>query len=168
VGQDLCDDVRTTLVAETCADAVQNAVEAAAASIASRTGVSDPAAWRWGALHRARFENPLQALFPFNPEFSVGPLPNDGGLYTVDVANFSVRPGTDFVQRSGANLRIATELAPGAIRWRAVIPGGNDEDPASPDASDQIEAWLLNQPGDQPYAAADVDAAAVARITLGP
>jgi penicillin amidase len=167
-GQDLCDDVRTPLVAETCADAVQNAIEAAAASIASRTGVSDPAAWRWGALHRARFENPLQALFPFNPEFSVGPLPNDGGLYTVDVANFPVRPGTDFVQRAGANLRMAVELAPGAVRWRAVIPGGNDEDPESPDAFDQIEAWLANQPGDQPYAAADVDAAAVARITLGP
>ena len=167
-GQDLCDDVRTPLVAETCADAVRNALEAGVAQIASRTGVSDPTGWRWGALHRARFENPLQALFPFNPEFSVGPLPNDGGLYTVDVANFSVRPGTDFVQRAGANLRIATELAPGAIRWRAVIPGGNDEAPSSPNASDQIEAWLTNQPGDQPYAAADVDAAAVARITLAP
>jgi penicillin amidase len=166
-GQDLCDDVRT-LPPEACADAVRNALEAAAASIASRTGVSDPSAWRWGALHRARFENPLQALFPFNPELSVGPHPNDGGLYTVDVANFSVRPGTDFLQRSGANLRMAVELAPGAVRWRAVIPGGNDESPASPNASDQIEAWLLNQPGDQPYAAADVDAAAVARITLGP
>ncbi|HSN92542.1 MAG TPA: penicillin acylase family protein [Anaeromyxobacteraceae bacterium] len=167
-GQDLCDDVRT-LQAETCADAVQNAVEAGAALVASRTGIADdPGAWRWGALHRVRFENPLQALFPFSPQLSVGPLPNDGGLYTVDVANLPVRPGTDFLQRSGANVRMAVELAPGAVRWRAVLPGGNDESPASRHASDQIEAWLLNQPGDQPYAAADVDAAAVARITLGP
>jgi penicillin G amidase len=167
-GTTLCDDVGTVGAVETCADVIAEALEAAISVGNTRLGTNDPNAWRWGRLHQAVFANPLQLFYPSRPEFSIGPLPNDGGLYTVDVANVAFRDNSTFQQGSGANIRFSAELDPAGVRWRGVIPGGEDVRPSHPNFRDQIDAWLANQPGDQPYTAAQVDAAAQARLTFVP
>jgi penicillin amidase len=164
-GEALCDAAGTAEV-ESCADAAVAALEAAVTRLAAdpRLAGRGPGEWYWGRVHQAVFRlDPLQQLFDLfgRTEFAEGPVPNDGGLYTVDVANFSLRPGTDFTQRSGPNVRFSAEMDPEGVRWRAVLPGGQDQDPASPlSTRNRLEAWLANQPGDQPYTAAEVAAAA--------
>jgi acyl-homoserine lactone acylase PvdQ len=93
------------------------------------------------------------------------------GLYTVDVANFSWNDdGPDgYFQHSGPNVRFSAEMiAPGNVVWRAVIPGGQPDFPQDPNYQSQIPLWLENAPGNQPWTAADVQAAAVNRILFQP
>ena len=59
---------------------------------------------------------------------------------------------------------MSTELAPGKVRWRAVIPGGQVDRPSDRNWEDQIPAWLENQPGDQPYSRDEVAAAGRYRV----
>ncbi|HYG67324.1 MAG TPA: penicillin acylase family protein, partial [Anaeromyxobacteraceae bacterium] len=68
----------------------------------------------------------------------------------------------------GANVRFSAELDPAGVRWRGVIPGGQDERLADPNFRSQLEAWLGNQPGDQPYTRAQVEEAAQGRLTFAP
>jgi acyl-homoserine lactone acylase PvdQ len=104
------------------------------------------------------------------PDF--GPFPNDGGLFTVDVADFDVWSDT-FEQHSGPSVRIATELDPAGVRSRMVLPGGQVDRPpvagaaADPHYEDQVPAWLANQPGDQPFTQDEVVKAARTRIVFG-
>jgi len=172
-GQGLCDD-RTTPAVETCADMAVRALEDAVAflSQASVFGSADPAAWRWGRLHRVVFQNPVSQFGA--PFFDYGPFANDGGLYTVDVGNFSwsddgssgLAPERGFIQHAGPNVRFAAELGDSGVRWRAVLPGGESGFPGDPHYEDQIPAWLGNEKGDQPYTRAEVDAAATGRLVL--
>ncbi len=125
-----------------------------------------PGSWRWGDLHHVRFSS-LAA--PLLPDF--GPFPNDGGLFTVDVANFDLFDDR-FEQHSAGNVRIATELDPKGVRSRMVIPGGEVDRPgvagaqADPHYMDQVPAWLANDKGDQPFAEADVVKAATGRVVF--
>jgi acyl-homoserine lactone acylase PvdQ len=127
-----------------------------------------PSDWIWGRKHRATFNS---LLGDFTTVFDYGPFANDGGLYTVDVANFSWNnDGADgFVQRAGANVRFSAEMiAPGNVVWRAVIPGGQPDFVQDPNYQSQIPLWLTNAPGDQPSTAAEVQAAGVDRIVFRP
>jgi penicillin amidase len=127
-----------------------------------------PSDWIWGRKHRATFNS---LLGDFTTIFNHGPFANDGGLYTVDVANFSWNDdGPDgYFQHSGPNVRFSAEMiAPGNVVWRAVIPGGQPDFPQDPNYQSQIPLWLENAPGNQPWTAADVQAAAVNRILFQP
>jgi acyl-homoserine lactone acylase PvdQ len=159
-----------------CGDLVQGALEDTAAFLAARFPAKPVATVRWGDLHRVLFASPLSPLLPdFPPQGpglpDQGGLPNDGGLFTVDVANFSLFDDT-FTQRSGANVRIATELDPKGVRSRMVIPGGQVDRPGivgarqDPHYMDQVPAWLANAPGDQPFTPAEVARAARARVVF--
>ncbi len=131
-----------------------------------------PSDWRWGRLHGVVFTSPLSlAGVPF---FDDGPYANDGGLYTVDVANFDWTEdgspgGTElFIQHDGPNVRFSAELADGHVRWRAVIPGGQVDYSGDPHDRDQVPAWLANQPGDQPYLRSEVEAQMRSRLFFDP
>ena len=127
-----------------------------------------PSDWIWGRKHRVTFDS---LLGDFTSVFNYGPFANDGGLYTVDVANFSWNDdGADgFVQRAGANVRFSAEMiAPGNVVWRAVIPGGQPDFVQDPSYQGQIPLWLENAPGNQPWSAADVQAAGVRRLVFSP
>jgi acyl-homoserine lactone acylase PvdQ len=113
------------------------------------------------------FESPVRPLLP-----DFGPFPNDGGLFTVDVANFDLFADT-FEQHAGPNVRIATELDPKGVRSRMVIPGGQTDRPAlvagaqaDPHYMDQVPAWLANAPGDQPFSDDEVNKAAKRRLVF--
>ncbi len=134
-------------------------------------GTADPGRWRWGRTHRVVFDSLVGVPFQ-----SVGPFARQGGLYTVDVANFDwADDGSQtfddrhgFMVRHGPSVRFSAELAPGKVRWRAVIPGGESGFPGDPNYADQVPAWLGNARGDQPFARADVVAAAASKIELWP
>ncbi len=173
-GETLCDDVGTGAV-ETCADMAERALEDAVGFLAQASvfGTDDPAGWRWGRLHRLLLESPLSQLGV--PILDLGPYANDGGLYTVDVANFGWRddgsggfgPRQGFVQRAGPSVRFAAELVGGGtVRWRAVLPGGESGFPGDAHYADQLPAWLANAAGDQPYTRAEVEAQRTARLAF--
>jgi penicillin G amidase len=132
-------------------------------------GSSVPSDWIWGRKHRATFDSLLASAGI--TIFNHGPFANDGGLYTVDVANFSWNDAgpNGFFQHAGANLRFGAEMiAPGNVVWRAVIPGGPPDFPQDPNYQNQIPLWLENAPGNQPWTAAEVQAASVSRIRFMP
>lgn len=155
---------------ETCADMAVLALQEAVAFLSAQPEFGPsalPQDWLWGRLHRALFRSNLS---PTTTLLDYGPFANDGGLHTVDVANFSWSndgPG-GFTQGSGANVRFAAELGSSSIRWRAVIPGGQSGFAGDPNYMDQIPAYLANQPGDQPYARSEVEAAASRSVRFTP
>ncbi len=132
-------------------------------------GSASPSDWIWGRKHRVTFDSLLaSAGVGF---FNDGPFANDGGLYTVDVANFSWNDagGDGFIQHSGPNIRFSAEMiAPGNVVWRAVLPGGAPDFVQDPNYENQIPLWLSNAPGVQPWTAAEVQAAAVDRFVIRP
>lgn len=138
-------------------------------SSAEAFGSAIPTDWIWGRKHRATFDSLLDSAGV--SLFNYGPFANDGGLYTVDVANFSWNDdgGNGFVQHAGPNVRFSAEMiAPGNVVWRAVVPGGAPDHVQDPNYQNQIPLWLENAPGVQPWTAADVQAAAVDRFVFRP
>jgi penicillin amidase len=130
---------------------------------------SVPSDWLWGRKHRATFNSLLADAGV--TLFNYGPFANDGGLYTVDVANFSwTDDGADgFFQHAGANVRFSAEMiAPGNVQWQAVLPGGAPDFPGSPNYQNQVPLWLSNAPGPQPWTSAEVQAAAVTTLLFAP
>jgi penicillin amidase len=164
----LCDDVTTTGTVETCAQQAVAALEDAVAFLTQATvfGSANPADWLWGRKHRIYLSSTLAAVGVH--DLDVGPYANDGGLYTVDVANFSLsNDGPDgFVQSSGANVRFSVDLTPGNVRWRAVIPGGEAGYQTDPHFNDQTPLWLDNAPGDQPWGRSAAESAARRKLVL--
>jgi penicillin G amidase len=131
-------------------------------------GSTDPSTWLWGRKHRIYFRSNLaQAGVTL---FDYGPLANDGGLYTVDVANFSWSDaGPDgFVQANGANVRFVAEMTAGAVKWRAVLPGDEADNVGDPAYMSMVPAYLSNAPGNQPWTDAEVAAATVATLEFRP
>jgi penicillin amidase len=167
-GTALCDDVTTPGTVETCAQQAVAALDDTVGFLAQAGvfGTRSPADWLWGRKHRLYLSNTLANVGIH--DLDVGPYANDGGLHTVDVANFSWSDdGADgYVQRSGPNVRFTAELAPGAIRWRAVIPGGQVGYPTDPHFIDQLPLWLDNAPGDQTWGRAAAEKAAVSHLVF--
>ena len=164
----LCDDVTTAGTVETCAQTAVAALDDTVKFLSQATmfGSASPSDWLWGRKHRIVLAGTLAAVGIH--DLDVGPYANDGGLYTVDVANFSLADdgAQGYVQRSGANVRFSVDLTPGNVRWRAVIPGGEAGYQTDPHFNDQTPLWLDNAPGDQPWGRAAAEAAARSKIVL--
>jgi penicillin amidase len=156
--------------ADACAAVAVSALEDTVTFLSTEAFASAvPGDWIWGRKHRATFDS-LLASAGVNL-FNYGPFANDGGLYTVDVANFSWNDdGADgFVQRAGANVRFSAEMiGPGNVRWNAVLPGGQSGSAQSPNYQDQVPLWLSNEAGPQPWSSSEVQAAAVSRLVFQP
>ncbi|MCX5732109.1 MAG: penicillin acylase family protein, partial [Deltaproteobacteria bacterium] len=154
----------------TCAAVAVSALDDTVQFLSTQAFASSvPSDWIWGRKHRVTFDSLLADAGV--TLFNYGPFANDGGLYTVDVANFSWNDdGPDgFVQHAGANVRFSAEMiAPGNVVWRAVIPGGQPDSVQNENYQSQIPLWLSNAPGEQPWTAAQVQDAAVTRIVFRP
>ena len=126
----------------------------------------------WGKVHYVIFKSFLDGALnathvPGGGAFSLPPqpapfppgYPTDGGRFTVDVANFGLRPTTesDLAFGSGPNRRSVVEMGPtGPVRAKNVIPGGEDGVVGHPHYGDQINDWLADQTHDTLLATADV------------
>jgi len=90
-----CDDKRTPVV-ETCRGLLESSLTTALHELQVRTGSDEPNDWRWGDLHRARFDHPLFRAMPVLGAIANLWIETDGGEDTVN---------------RGA-MRIADEVAP--------------------------------------------------------
>jgi hypothetical protein len=143
---------------------------------ANSTNIDD---YLWGKVHYVVFSSFLDGQLndtriPGGGVFDLPPQPAafpfgysaDGARFTVDVANFGLRPTTEtsLAFGSGANRRSVVEMGPtGPVRAKNVIPGGDDGVVGRPHYGDQVNTWLGNGYHDTLLATADVVAAAASR-----
>jgi penicillin amidase len=137
----------------------------AVAELTARLG-PDMDRWRWGALHHARFEHPLQeAVDPAAARtLSVGDWPLGGSSSTPMAASYRAR---DFALTGGASFRMVLDV--GAWdRSRAVNTPGQSGDPASPHYRDLAPLWAEGGYFPLLYTRGAVEAATESRLRLRP
>lgn len=127
-----------------CRPLSARALEEAVAGLAAAQG-PDPAAWRWGRAHVARFEHPLLRFVPL-----LGPLARleaatggDGetvGRGGMDGGGGRRGAGGDFAHVHGAGLRLVADLAD-PDGTRAVIATGQSGHPMSRHWGDLLGLW---------------------------
>jgi len=102
----------------------------------------------WGRLHGMVLSSDLSGISSVFSDFDNPPpgeplWANDGGLFTVDVAN----PGQeDFVQTAGPTTRFVCEASANGPSCTLMLPGGQSGDIASPHYEDLLPGWLDNVP----------------------
>ncbi|MGB5694933.1 MAG: penicillin acylase family protein [Polyangiales bacterium] len=104
--------------------------------------------WAWGRLHGLQLSGDLSAISSVFTDYDNPPpgeplFANDGGLFTVDVANTGV---TDFVQRAGPSMRFVCEASPDGPTCTIQLPGGQSGDIDSANYEDLLFPYLRNQP----------------------
>ena len=139
---------------------------------------ADESRWQWGRLHTV-------TLTPNDGRpITEGPFANDGGWYTVDVANpsfakFSASRGGDgftsnFAHTAGASMRLVCATAQSRPteppRCTIDLPGRQRFfSGAVPAEADLMERhWLPNEPFPLRFSADDVTAAAIEMVELRP
>jgi acyl-homoserine lactone acylase PvdQ len=117
----------------------------------------DETQWAWGRLHGLQLSSDLSTFGIFeydNPPPGQPLFANNGGLFTIDVAN----PGTsDFVQTAGPSTRFVCEASPNGPTCTIQLPGGQSGDITSPNYEDLLFPYLANEPMPLVF---DIDAAA--------
>ncbi len=102
---------------------------------------SDPAKWRWGALHTVTFAHPLSAGLPAPVRglFDIGPFERAGDGYALNNGAYSLV--TPYALRSHASERMLVDLGD-LDNSRAVLPTGQSGQPLSKHWGDQTQLWL--------------------------
>ena len=134
-----CDDILTT-PRETCPGQFAAALERALDRLERDYG-TDPAAWRWGRAHQARFDHPLFSRLPWIGRWATLRIENDGGDFTVNQGG--MRFGNEdapFEQVHGPGYRAVYDLADldRSLFIQAVGQSGN---PFSPHYADLLPLW---------------------------
>ena len=89
----------------------------------------DPRAWRWGAVHIARFRHPLATAF------DLADIPRGGDGHTVNAT-----PGRDLRQTAGASFRMVLDLADWDNSTATTAPGQSGQ-PGSQFYGDRLQDW---------------------------
>lgn len=140
------DDPGTPAV-ETKFEVMSEALNATGDFLNSELG-ADETEWAWGRLHGLLLQSDLSSLSGLFAEFDNPPpdeplWANDGGLFTVDVAN----PGqTDPVQLAGPSTRFVCEASPDGPSCTFQLPGGQSADVDSENYEDLVFPYLNNTP----------------------
>jgi penicillin amidase len=122
-----------------CAALAGRALEEAVTGLAATQG-PDPAAWRWGAVHVARFEHPLLRALPGLGWLTGLAAATGGDEWTVSRGGIRGYGPTRFAHVHGAGLRLVADLAdPDATL--AVIATGQSGNPASRHWGDLLAPW---------------------------
>jgi penicillin amidase len=125
----------------------------------------DPADWRWGDIHRARFAHPLGRMPGLEPLFVAAELPLGGDEQTVNNAGFEGDGPFDvYVVPSW---RAVYDLA-NLDDSRGILPTGQSGNPASRHWNDQTDAWAAGELRPLPFTRAAVEAAATEQLTIVP
>jgi penicillin amidase len=138
------DDASTADVVETAADMALTAVNTSGAWLAEEFG-ADANNWRWGRMHTVTLRADLFDTFGVGA-YNVGPFANDGGLFTVDVANISNARERDYSHRSGASMRFVCEMLPAGAQCSIQLPGGQVHHSTDPNYSSFMPDYLSNTP----------------------
>ncbi len=163
----LFDDLATAAVTETRDQRAILALLDTLDELAKRLG-SDTNGWRWGKLHRVRFDS----IIPLWPTLSIPPpsdpifpdgFPRHGDGYNIDVANVAFArtlAATQFHYTGGPSQRLVVDMTPTGPVARNVLPGGEVWYTTSKHMRDEAERWRKNQNRPMPFARADVIAEA--------
>jgi penicillin G amidase len=108
--------------------------------------------YRWGKLHRIRFDHPLGGPFSVPPAGGFADLApdlpgvsRDGGYEAVNASGYSVRAAgvNSFMFGSGPVRRyVGQPIGPFAVLGYNTIAGGPSGDPTSPEYTTQLGDWL--------------------------
>ncbi|MBC4017533.1 penicillin acylase family protein [Siccirubricoccus deserti] len=124
-----------------CRGLAGRALEEAVAGLAADLG-PDPAAWRWGKVHVARFEHPLLRLIPWLADWARLEAATGGDEWTV--SRGGVGPN-GWAHVHGAGLRLVADLAdPDATL--ASIATGQSGNPLSAHWGDLLAGWRDGRP----------------------
>ncbi len=126
----------------------------------------DPAAWQWGALHRADLEHPLRlgAGRLIDEPDRLGPQPRGGCGDTVGSTTYGA---ASLAQTGGATLRMVLDVGD----WDnslAMNSPGQSGDPASPHYADLLAAWARDESIPLLYSRLRIEAATERRLLLTP
>lgn len=147
-------------------DAVMlSSLKSALDELTARLG-PDPGAWRWGALHSAVFEHPLQAVVDAETgsRLQVGRWPLGGSGSTPMAATYRA---ADFALTSGASFRMVLDVG----RWddsRAVNAPGQSGDPSHPHYRDLAPLWAEGRYFPLLYTRDAIEKAAESKLVLRP
>jgi penicillin amidase len=125
----------------------------------------DPAGWRWGDIHRARFVHPLGRMPGLEPLFVAAELPLGGDEQTVNNAGFEGNGPFDVYV--APSWRVVYDLS-NLDDSMGVLPTGQSGNPASPHWNDQTDPWAAGKLRPLPFTRTAVEAAAAERLTIVP
>lgn len=134
-----CDDARTPEI-ENCGTQINKAWRTALDKLAAAYG-RNPADWRWGDAHQARFSHPLFDRIPILRDLVREPVAADGDDTTINRATPRVDfDSVVFPDVHGAGLRAIFDLAD-LNRSRFIIAGGQCGNPLSGHYRDFVARW---------------------------
>jgi penicillin G amidase len=145
-------------------DLLRAALADAIGELRQRLG-PEPAAWRWGAIHRLRLVHPLGALPGLEPLFTAADVELGGDEQTVAQAGFDGRDGYDVAVIP--SWRAIYDLAD-LDRSVGVLPAGESGNPASAHWNDQSRLWAKGDHHPLPFTRPAVRGAAVSTLRLLP
>ncbi len=125
---------------------------------------TDPAGWRWDALHGLGLRHALAGLFPDRAELALPRLNLGGGPSS---PNYGPYRASDFGIVSGPSVRLLMDVGD----WDASLfvgLAGQSGDPASPHFADMAEGWRDGTYFPLRYSPEAVDGGTEARLTLRP
>ncbi|MCR8722711.1 penicillin acylase family protein [Frigidibacter sp. ROC022] len=146
--------VRDTLIVRTLVDAWAEAVD--------RAG-DDPARWRWGDLHHARFTHPLSGMLG-DATLDTRRVPKGGSGLTPNAADYDP---ADFRMTVGASFRMVLDVGD----WDKALfinAPGQSGDPLSRHYDDHLDAWQNESYFPLLFSRESVEAAASRRLLLVP
>jgi penicillin amidase len=164
--RDWCDD-RTTPAKESCNAILAASLDAALKMLRDRWG-DDPALWRWGDAHYAKFDHPIFNLIPVLNRLTGLRIANSGGPHTVNKAGMNVRDkSAPFADRHGPGFR-GIYLFDNLDKSLFTMATGASGNPYSPFYDNLLTAWRdVNHWTLAPLTAADRKAA-VGTLVLTP
>jgi penicillin amidase len=118
---------------------------------------SDPAEWRWDALHQGYFNHAIA-------DHAVGPHPTGGSNTTVMMAHYET---PDYRVRVGASVRMVVDVG-GWDNSVWINAPGQSGVPGSPHYDDLAPIWAAGDYVPMLYSAQAVDAATARRLLLIP
>lgn len=128
------------------------------------TAGSDPAAWRWGDLHRVDIAHPLSGLAGIAAAFP----PIEGGRSGGDGNTVMARGMRDrggFDVRHGASFMFVADVGDWD-RTRFLLLPGQSADPRSPHYRDFYDKWVAGEMPELPFSPRAVEAAALRKFTI--
>lgn len=155
-GSAFFDDVKTP-VTEGIADIATRAFKESCVMLEKQFGKKDPAAWKWGEIHKIKFDHVLGSSALFKPLVNYGPIAFEGDGETNNRARFNeVAP--PFIADLASAPRIIVKFDPAPKAYMMLITGENEHF-LSKHNTDMTDAYLRHE-----YFAMDEEKAAYRMI----
>lgn len=163
-GQVYWDDVSTAGATEGRFSTILAAMERTATWLGAAMG-TDPDDWRWGRVHTITLRADVFDSAGVS-RYNNGPWANDGGWYTVDVANPDGSYSGNFTHSAGPSMRFVCEAKSTGPECTMQLPGGQRNRPGEDHYEDLFLKWLDNETIPLNFKPADIDAATASMLTV--